>query len=232
MLDGEHIQPPNSPEQPRRTDSRPMTIAEPFDAVVLAGGAARRLGGADKPAVEIDGVTLLDRVLAACEGAESVVVVGPERLTAVPVRWSRESPPGGGPVPALAAGLSAGGSADFLVVLAADLPFLDPAAIRLLISSVAADPAIDAAVYVDAAGKDQLLVSAFRREALTAALAGVGELANVRLAAVFNGLALIRVPDVRGITADCDTWDAITAARRLLAPAGPSDEDGRHGRHS
>ncbi|MYQ48709.1 NTP transferase domain-containing protein, partial [Streptomyces sp. SID4985] len=35
----------------------------PYDAVVLAGGAARRLGGADKPGVRVGGRPLLDRVL-------------------------------------------------------------------------------------------------------------------------------------------------------------------------
>ncbi|MEU1128793.1 NTP transferase domain-containing protein, partial [Streptomyces sp. NPDC005900] len=33
------------------------------DAVVLAGGGAARLGGADKPGVRVGGRTLIDRVL-------------------------------------------------------------------------------------------------------------------------------------------------------------------------
>ncbi|MEH6375729.1 NTP transferase domain-containing protein, partial [Streptomyces sp. KLMMK] len=41
-----------------------------YDAVVLAGGAARRLGGADKPTLRVGGRTLLDRVLEACADAE------------------------------------------------------------------------------------------------------------------------------------------------------------------
>ena len=36
---------------------------EAYDAVVLAGGAARRLGGVDKPGVRVGGRALLDRVL-------------------------------------------------------------------------------------------------------------------------------------------------------------------------
>ena len=197
-----------------------------FDAIVLAGGSARRLGGVDKPAVEIDGVPLLDRVLAASADAASVVVVGPPRPTAVPVQWTRESPVGGGPVPALAAGLSFG-SSDFVVVLAADLPFLDPAAVRELLAAVESD----AAVYTDADGKDQLLAAAFRRAPLTSAIAAIAELSGTRLAAVFEPLTVARVQDTRGVTADCDTWDAIAEARRLLATSGASDEDGRHGRH-
>ena len=210
-----------------------MTVpSPPFDAVVLAGGAARRLGGVDTPAVAVDGVPLLDRVLAACADAASVVVVGPERPTRVPVRWTRESPVGGGPVPAVAAGVAAGGSAPFVMLLAADLPFLDPVAVRRLVGAVADDPDAEAAVYVDSAGKDQLLASAFRRKALQGALDGVTELSGGRLATLFAGLMVRRVPDTAGVTADCDTWDAIAAAQRLLARSADTDEDGRHGRHS
>ncbi|MBO1333527.1 DUF6457 domain-containing protein [Streptomyces sp. VRA16 Mangrove soil] len=76
-----------------------------YDAVVLAGGAARRLGGADKPGVRVGGRALLDRVLAACAGARATVVVAEPRPTARPVGWAREEPPGGGPLAALGAGI-------------------------------------------------------------------------------------------------------------------------------
>jgi len=168
--------------------------------------------------------------------AATLVVVGPERPTTRPVRWTRESPPGGGPVPALADGLAAaaGGAAEYIVLLAADLPFLDPPAVRELVAAVAADPDTDTdvAVYVDASGRDQMLASAFRRSALIRSLGSVAEPAGTRLAAVFAGLSVRRVPDSRGVTADCDTWDSIAAARRLLAPSADTGEDGRHGRHS
>jgi molybdopterin-guanine dinucleotide biosynthesis protein A len=124
-----------------------------YDAVVLAGGAARRLGGADKPALPVGGRMLLDRVLAACAVADSTVVVGPRRPTVRPVRWAREEPAGGGPVPALAAGLAAlaaggrGGRSgqdrslprapDVVVVLAADLPFLTASTVAALVEAAA-----------------------------------------------------------------------------------------------
>ncbi len=53
-----------------------------FDTIIVAGGSARRLDGKDKAAVEIGGVTLLDRAIAAAKGAERIVVVGPQRTTA------------------------------------------------------------------------------------------------------------------------------------------------------
>ncbi|MYU19520.1 NTP transferase domain-containing protein, partial [Streptomyces sp. SID8361] len=55
-----------------------------YDAVILAGGAARRLGGVDKPALRVGGRALLDRVLDACRGAGRTVVVGPRRPTVRP----------------------------------------------------------------------------------------------------------------------------------------------------
>ncbi|MDI3420977.1 DUF6457 domain-containing protein [Streptomyces luteolus] len=107
-----------------------------YDAVVLAGGAARRLGGADKPGVRVGGRSLLDRVLAACADADTTVVVAERRPTARPVLWAREEPPGGGPLAALGAGLSRT-TADTVLVLSADLPFLGEGTVRLLLDALA-----------------------------------------------------------------------------------------------
>lgn len=106
-----------------------------FDAVVLAGGAAKRLGGVDKPSVSVGGRSLLDRVLAACAGAAGTVVVGSRRPTARPVMWAREEPPGGGPLAALHAGLRRT-TAERVVVLSADLPFLDEHTVRRLLATL------------------------------------------------------------------------------------------------
>ncbi|MGW0930447.1 DUF6457 domain-containing protein [Streptomyces sp. NPDC002644] len=111
-----------------------------YDAVVLAGGAARRLGGADKPGVRVGGRALLDRVLAACEDAGRTVVVAGPRPTVRPVRWAREEPPGGGPLAALAAGLEQT-AAEVVVVLSADLPFLGRDTVRHLVATLATAPA-------------------------------------------------------------------------------------------
>ncbi|WP_240501551.1 molybdenum cofactor guanylyltransferase, partial [Streptomyces neyagawaensis] len=108
---------------------------EGYDAVVLAGGAARRLGGADKPGVRVGGRALLDRVLAACAGARTIVVVADPRPTARPVLWAREEPPGGGPLAALDAGLRRT-TAPYVVVLSADLPFLAGETVRRLLDTL------------------------------------------------------------------------------------------------
>ncbi|MGQ4346115.1 NTP transferase domain-containing protein [Streptomyces sp. SAS_275] len=113
-----------------------VSDAVAYDAVVLAGGSARRLGGADKPGVRVGGRALLDRVLAACADAAVTVVVAEPRATARPVRWAREDPPGGGPVAALDAGLRHT-TAPYVVVLSADLPFLDEKTVRRLLDALA-----------------------------------------------------------------------------------------------
>ncbi|MET8097507.1 NTP transferase domain-containing protein [Streptomyces sp. NPDC005236] len=106
-----------------------------YDAVVLAGGAARRLGGEDKPGVRVGGRTLLDRVLAACADATRTVVVAEPRPTARPVEWAREDPPGGGPLAALDAGLRHT-RAPYVLVLSADLPFLEEKTVRRLLDTL------------------------------------------------------------------------------------------------
>ncbi|MFJ2828735.1 NTP transferase domain-containing protein [Streptomyces sp. NPDC087263] len=148
----------------------------PYDAVVLAGGAARRLGGVDKPAVRVGGRALLDRVLAACAGAATTVVVAEPRPTARPVVWARENPPGGGPLAALGAGLRHT-TAEYVVVLSADLPFLEAGTVRRLVEALqlsSTDPVDaegkpggpDGVLLVDPEGRDQPLVAAYRVPAL------------------------------------------------------------------
>src|SRR5437868_6931200 len=103
-------------------------------ALVLAGGRARRLGGIDKALLEIRGVTMLDRVLgAAAPNCDQLVVVGAVRETGVAgVRFTIEPEPGGGPVPAVAAGLDRVPEAEQVVVLPVDLPLLRPEHVRTL----------------------------------------------------------------------------------------------------
>src|SRR3954447_15877275 len=163
----------------------PDRVGEPFDAIVLAGGEARRLGGVDKPGLEVGGVSMLDRVLEACAGAASIAVVGPPHAVRHPVVFTREDPPGGGPVPALAAGMEIG-SSEVVAVFAADLPFLDTPAVELLRRSLTAD----AVVFTDVRGKEQPLAAVYRRRPLAAALAALRELSGARLFSILDNLTV------------------------------------------
>lgn len=193
-----------------------------YDAIVLAGGAAKRLGGADKPGVSVGGRTLLDRVLTASRGAGRTIVVGGRRPTARPVTWTRETPPGGGPLAALHAGLRESG-APTVVVLSADLPFLDEGTVRRLLEALDSGGR-EGALLVDADGRDQPLVAAYRAEPLHRELALIaaehGGLAGLPLRLLTRELDLDRVAAARLAAYDCDTWEDIVTARARIREHG------------
>ncbi|MFD3550755.1 NTP transferase domain-containing protein [Streptomyces goshikiensis] len=198
-----------------------------YDAIVLAGGAARRLGGVDKPALPVGARTLLDRVLDACPDARTTVVVGDRRPTARPVRWTRETPPGGGPLAALDAGLHET-AAPLVLVLSADLPFLDRPTVRALLDAATGDAATgDGAALRDPDGRDQPLVAAYRADALRREIALLatehGTLHGLPLRALTAELDLTPV-SVTGTAPlasfDCDTWEDLAAARARIREHG------------
>src|SRR5699024_3426980 len=91
-----------------------------FDALILTGGRGRRLGGRDKAALQVAGTPLLQRALAACRGAQRVIVAGQPPVPPG-VHQVQEDPPSGGPVAGIVAGL-ARVCAPWTLVLAVDQP--------------------------------------------------------------------------------------------------------------
>ncbi|CAM5387407.1 Molybdenum cofactor guanylyltransferase OS=Streptomyces alboniger OX=132473 GN=CP975_18035 PE=4 SV=1 [Streptomyces alboniger] len=175
------------------------------------------------------GRALLDRVLAACADARTTVVVADPRPTARPVTWARERPPGGGPVAALYAGLRHSTAQD-VVVLSADLPFLTEETVRRLLTALATSGA-EGVLLTDTDGRDQPLVAAYRTSALRRELtvlnglparsgsAESGGLTGLPLRRLTAGLDLTRVPDPVA-SFDCDTWDDIATARARIREHG------------
>ncbi|MFI5630424.1 NTP transferase domain-containing protein [Streptomyces sp. NPDC051664] len=193
-----------------------------YDAIVLAGGAAKRLGGADKPAVRVGGRALLDRVLAACTDAAGTVVVGGRRPTPRAVTWTREEPQGGGPLAALGAGVRHT-SAERVLVLSADLPFLGESTVEALLAA-AGHGDRDGALCVDQDGRDQPLVAVYRAEPLRRELALLATehdgLAGLPLRLLTHELDLARVEAGPLASFDCDTWEDIAAARARIREHG------------
>jgi len=179
-----------------------------WDAIVLAGGTSRRLGGVDKAGVDVGGRLLLDRALAAVSAAEHVIVAGPPRETRAPVTWCREDPPGGGPVAALAAALPLVQS-DMVLVLAVDHPFLRGSTVVDLVDAAAGH---DGAVLLDATGRDQPLAAAYAAAVLRRRLAEQGPPAGTAVRRLVAGLDLVRLPG-GDAALDCDTWDDVARAR-------------------
>ncbi|MBT2367311.1 molybdenum cofactor guanylyltransferase [Streptomyces sp. ISL-10] len=199
-----------------------MTAKTAYDAVVLAGGAAKRLGGADKPAVSVGGRALLDRVLGVCRDAGRTVVVGGRRPTARPVVWAREEPPGGGPLAALDAGVRQC-EASAVLVLSADLPFLGRTTVRRLISALY-EGVSEAVLLTDADGRDQPLVAVYRTEPLRRELALLatehGTLSGLPLRLLAQELDLARIGADPLASFDCDTWEDVSAARARIREHG------------
>lgn len=178
-----------------------------FDAIVLAGRSSRRLDGADKALVEIGGQRLLDLVLAATEGAQQVIIVGPERSVAGDVTWVEEDPPGGGPVAALAAGLPLV-SAEWLLVLATDLPAIADAVPELLTAAADGDVAV-----LETNGRRNHLAAVWRTAALRDAVDGLDAVVDAAMRSLFEGVSVIDVADSHGWGVDVDTWDDVEEAR-------------------
>ncbi len=185
-----------------------------YDALVLAGGAARRLGGVDKPMLRVGGTTLVERALAAVVAADRTIVVGPARDLPAYVTVTREHPPGGGPAAAVVAGLALV-SADLVVVVAADLPFVTRGHIEQLLESARARGGADGVVYVDAAGHRQPLAAVYDSAALRAAAGRLGGIDGASMRSLTESLTLVEVEADSEMTLDCDTWDDVARAREI-----------------
>ncbi|HEY4153098.1 MAG TPA: NTP transferase domain-containing protein [Pseudolysinimonas sp.] len=197
-----------------------------FDAVVLSGGRASRLGGVAKAGLEFQGVPLLQRAIDACDGAQWVVVVG-DGAPGLPqaVRVVREAPAFAGPAAALGAGIAAlarGGAPELVLVLACDMPSVADV-VGDLLAAAAAAPTMDGVMATDESGRAQYLAAVYRVTPLGAALRkhehGSG-LDGLSMRALLSDLRLAELTAPRGSTADIDDWDD---AERLgvTVPSGP-----------
>jgi molybdopterin-guanine dinucleotide biosynthesis protein A len=188
--------------------SNPRATA--LGAVILSGGTAARLSGADKASIEIHGRTLLEYALDAVMDAGEVVVVGEWVPTNRPVTFTREDPPLGGPAAGLLAGLDAFVAPPHqLVVLAVDMP-------RVTLDTIArlrdAASLRDGAVLVDASGR-RSLAYVLDTDVLQARRPAYGDEFGMSLRALLADLDLAAVPAVDGETRDVDTFEDLRDLR-------------------
>jgi len=112
--------------------------------VILAGGRSSRMG-VDKASLLLDGVTMLQRSVNRLAGAvDELVLVGapgrplPDVVTDRPVRLVEDPIEGKGPLVGIVAGLEACRGSVALVV-AVDMPFVEPALLRALVTRLDED---------------------------------------------------------------------------------------------
>ena len=117
------------------------THTDPVAAAILAGGRARRMNGVNKAALQIGGVRILDRQLAALRRAADPVFIvadNPEPYAAVRIRVVPDAIAGAGPLGGIYTALLASPRARTLVV-GCDMPFLPAAALSRLMRPSDAD---------------------------------------------------------------------------------------------
>lgn len=183
-------------------------------AVVLTGGSAARLQGADKASIELGGVTLLEHVLAALCGVHEVVVVGDEVATGRAVTFLREEPAGGGPAAGLLAGLSGfPRPPDLVVVLAVDMPLVTGDTVGRLVGAAGNASEHDGALLVDGDGRRQYLCAAYRPEVLLAVAPALEEQHGLAVRRLVGNLRLAEVPARGGESRDVDTWEDLLDLR-------------------
>jgi molybdopterin-guanine dinucleotide biosynthesis protein A len=177
-----------------------------WSAIVLAGGTGHRLGGVDKAALDVAGVTLLDHLIDALPVDVPVVIAGPERPTSRGVTFRMEDPPRTGPVAGIAAAMAAVGT-PLVAVIAVDIPWSPPVVARL-VDELVLDTHADGLVPVDGDGRRQLMCSVWRTSVLAAALDRLGDPRGRSVRALVEGMRVHErdlTPVEASLLADIDT---------------------------
>ena len=143
--------------------------------------------GREKSGVMLGDVSLVDHVLRGLPSGVKVIVVGPDLPHPPrPVTCTKESPPGGGPVAGLAAGLDLV-TTEIVGVIATDMPFAGG-----LLEGLAQSmpPGADALITVDASGHRQPLCAVYRVTALRTALLALGALPGTSMRSLLAHLVV------------------------------------------
>ncbi len=169
--------------------------SESITAVVLAGGASRRMG-TPKAQLVLNGSTLLRRVCTAAveSGVSDCVVVGGQpgwadsHAIGVATRWTPDKYPGDGPLGGVVTALGEV-TTEWMLVLSCDLVSVQAAALRTMISF--ADDGIDAVVPLG--HRREVLHALYRTEAIRPVTGRF--LAGARnMAAVLDGIRVREIP--------------------------------------
>ncbi len=179
-------------------------------AIIVVGGAGRRLGGVAKPWLLVGGRPIVDHVIDATRAhVDDIVLVGTVPAHARrrdDVRWTVEEPPGAGPAAAVRAGVALlDPGVDEVLLLAGDAP--DVAA---TIEALCGRPLDGDGVVALVDDQPQFLLARLDRQSLVRALDQGG--ASMR--SVFDHL---QTHGVASHVLDADTWEDVV---RLRAGSG------------
>lgn len=167
--------------------------------IIVAGGRSTRFGEEDKVLADLAGVPMVRRVTERLAGVTDELVVNcrseqvdsiEPTLSEIDVRCATDPEPDLGPIAGIRTGLTAVES-EYTAVVAADMPFVEPALIEHL---------FDRTVGHDAAvprsdGRLQPIQAVYRTEAMTDACAAALEDSDRRLLAVLSALDYVVVEE-------------------------------------
>jgi molybdopterin-guanine dinucleotide biosynthesis protein A len=170
-----------------------------WSVIVLSGGTNKRFGS-DKSQALLKGVTLLDHVLSFIPAGIKTVIVGKDVF---------EQPPLGGPVAGIARGVQEVDT-EYVAITAVDMPYGSSLFPHLL--EAITD---DAAMPVDSQGFKQPLCGIYRRQALLAALAKLGDVHGQSMRALCDLLVIDEVTVDAGALVDIDTPEDLINAHEL-----------------
>jgi molybdopterin-guanine dinucleotide biosynthesis protein A len=170
-----------------------------WSVIVLSGGTNKRFGS-DKSQALLKGVTLLDHVLSFIPAGIKTVIVGKDVF---------EQPPLGGPVAGIARGVQEVDT-EYVAITAVDMPYGSSLFPQLL--EAITD---DAAMPVDSQGFKQPLCGIYRRQALLAALAKLGDVHGQSMRALCDLLVIDEVKVDAGALVDIDTPEDLINAHEL-----------------
>jgi molybdopterin-guanine dinucleotide biosynthesis protein A len=170
-----------------------------WSVIVLSGGTNKRFGS-DKSQALLKGVTLLDHVLSYIPAGIKTVIVGKDVF---------EQPPLGGPVAGIARGVQEVDT-EYVAIAAVDMPYGSSLFPQLL--EAITD---DAAMPVDSQGFKQPLCGIYRRQALLAALAKLGDVHGQSMRVLCDLLVIDEVKVDAGALVDIDTPEDLINAHEL-----------------
>jgi len=134
------------------------SIVSQISAAILAGGRARRFGGADKASLVVGGTRIIERQLAVLDTvADDIRIVSndPGRYATLGVRVIPDQIAGAGPLGGLHAAL-ADAAHHGVIVLACDLPFVTAAFLETLVAEFGTGEQTDVVVPRSGRGVEPL----------------------------------------------------------------------------
>ena len=195
--------------------------------VIVAGGRSTRFGDDDKAVAPLAGTPMIRRVADRLSGVVDELVINcrEDQIEAVeaalsdvgrPVVLAPDPEPDQGPMAGIRTGLAAA-TGDYAVVVACDMPYVEPALVEYLFERAAGH---DAAVPRLGDGWFQTTQAVYRAAAMVAACEDALAHGDRRIVAAFDDLDLVTVgeDEVLGV-ADLRTFENLNTREEFEAAA-------------